>query len=345
MILVLGGAHSGRHDFCRSLGMAAADCRTVTADDARAFAAERAPCPAFSAVCCRIASYRAVIATEKGLGIIPADAAARADREANGRLNVALASVADCVVLMVAGIARVIKGSLDGRADWQLLVFRHGATRANLERRYAGCMTDDDVCAAGREQAVRGRERLAAFAREAAPAVRAQLLAPRVVYVSPLRRAVQTAALLYPQAEQRVVAGLREMDFGLFENRTADELCADPAMGAAYRAFLDSGGRVPCPPSAVSPGESVAEFRARQAAAFAHIVREQAAAGADGTHLVTVVAHGGTQMALFSQFCPWQVGGAGIDPYSAWQTACGDFRWGRVAVDGVLPLAGRRSRD
>lgn len=334
MILVLGGAHSGRHDFCRSIGVAAADCRTVTAGDARDFAAEHAPCPAFSAVCCRIASYRAVIATEKGLGIIPADAASRADREANGALNVALASLADCVVLLVAGVARVIKGSLavQERADWQLLVFRHGATRANLERRYAGCLTDEDLCAQGREQVARGRERLAAFAREVSPAVRAQMLSPRVVYVSPLRRAVQTAALLFPQAEQRVVADLREMDFGLFENRTAGELCADPATGAAYRAFLD--GSVPCPPSAVSPGERVADFRARQAAAFAHIVREQAAADG-GTHLVAVVAHGGTQMALFSQFCPWQVGGAGIDPYYAWQTACGGFRWGRVAVDGV----------
>lgn len=334
MILVLGGAHSGRHDFCRSLGVAAADCRTVTADDARDFAAEHAPCPAFSSVCCRIASYRAVIATEKGLGIIPADAASRADREANGRLNVALASLADCVVLLVAGVARVIKGSLAGqeRADWQLLVFRHGATQANLERRYAGCLTDEDLCAQGREQVARGRERLAAFAREVSPAVRAQMLSPRVVYVSPLRRAVQTAALLFPQAEQRVVADLREMDFGLFENRTADELCADPATGAAYRAFLDGG--VSCPSSAVSPGERIADFRARQAAAFAHIVREQAAADG-GTHLVTVVAHGGTQMALFSQFCPWQVGGAGIDPYYAWQTPCGGFRWGRVVTAGV----------
>lgn len=331
MILVLGGAHSGRHDFCRSIGVAAADCRIVTADDARDFAAERASCPAFSSVCCRIASYRAVIATEKGLGIIPADAAARAEREANGRLNVALASLADCVVLLAAGVARVIKGSLDGRAraDWQLLVFRHGATRANLERRYAGCMTDDELCAQGREQVLRGRERLAAFARDVARAVREQVRSPRVVYVSPLRRAVQTAELLFPQAELRVVADLREMDFGLFENRTADELCADPATGAAYRAFVDGGGS--CPPSAVSPGECVADFRARQAAAFAHIVRDQAAAG-DGTNVVTVVAHGGTQMALFSQFCPWQVGGEGIDPYYAWQTACGDFRWGRVAV-------------
>ncbi len=334
MILVLGGEHSGRHDFCRSMGVAAADCRTVTADDARDFVAEHASCPAFSSVCCRIASYRAVIATETGLGIIPADAASRAEREANGRLNIALASLADCVVLVVAGVARVIKGSRAGqeRADWQLLVFRHGATQANLARRYAGCMTDEDLCAQGREQVARARERLAAFAREVSPAVREQMLSPRVVYVSPLRRAVQTAELLFPRAERRVVADLREMDFGLFENRTADELCADPVTDAAYQAFLDGG--VSWPPSAVSPGERVADFRARQAAAFAHIVREQVAAG-DGTHLVTVIAHGGTQMALFSQFCPWQVGGAGIDPYYAWQTPCGGFRWGRVVTAGV----------
>lgn len=324
MLVVLGGGHSGRRDFCRSLGVADAEQYAVTLADARAFAAEGAACPALSAVCARMATWRAVIATERGGGIIPADAAARADREANGRLNIALASLADCVVLMTAGIPRVIKGRLGGeaRADGQLLVFRHGATRANMERRYAGGMSDEDLCAEGREQVARARERLAVFAAGCAPAVRERLLAPRVVCVSPLRRAVQTAELLYPQSPLRLVEGFREMDFGLFEGRTAGDLLADPATRAAYQAFVAGGA---CPPSASSPGERVADFRARTAAAFRDMVRT----AEDAAGVTVVVAHGGTQMALFSQFCPWHVAG---DPYFAWQTDCGGFRLGRVAV-------------
>lgn len=51
-----------------------------------------------------------VVSNEVGQGIVPDNALARRFREAQGRLNIALAAQADCVVHVVAGLARTLKG-------------------------------------------------------------------------------------------------------------------------------------------------------------------------------------------------------------------------------------------
>ena len=360
MLLILGGAHSGRHAFFNTLGVAEADCATVTAFDAHAFAAEGTT-PQLSTVCARLSTYRVVIATERGLGIIPLDACDRTAREENGRLNIALASLADCVVLVVAGIPRVIKGALAASLSARpvyLAVFRHGATEANLARRYAGGGTDVPLCSEGRKQVQAAREAFAAFAARCAPSVRAALLSPALVYVSPLQRCTETAALLFPASEQRAVADFRELDFGAFENKTADELLASPETRDAYTAFIDcaahagANGTVRCPPRATGAGESVAQFVARTTRAFSDLMRASseattaavASAGAS-PRVIIVVAHGGTQMALFNRFfalppaatvseivpLPSQ-SAATASSYYAWQSDCAGFRFGRVAL-------------
>ncbi len=53
-----------------------------------------------------------VVTNETGLGIVPENALARRFREAQGRLNIALAAKADCVVLVAAGLPIVLKGAL-----------------------------------------------------------------------------------------------------------------------------------------------------------------------------------------------------------------------------------------
>lgn len=124
MILILGGISSGRHAFLETLSIPPEQCHTICADDVRMYEEESAlyrknhpgwhdSVPtSLSAVCARLFSFQAVIATEMGLGIVPLDKDARRMRELNGRLNCALASGADCVVLMECGIPRVIKGEL-----------------------------------------------------------------------------------------------------------------------------------------------------------------------------------------------------------------------------------------
>ncbi|WP_299294099.1 bifunctional adenosylcobinamide kinase/adenosylcobinamide-phosphate guanylyltransferase [uncultured Tateyamaria sp.] len=51
-----------------------------------------------------------VVSNEVGQGIVPDTPLGRAFREAQGRLNIALAAQADCVVHVVAGLPQVIKG-------------------------------------------------------------------------------------------------------------------------------------------------------------------------------------------------------------------------------------------
>ena len=53
-----------------------------------------------------------IVSNEVGQGIVPENAMARAFREAQGRLNIALARRADLVVQVVAGLPNVLKGRL-----------------------------------------------------------------------------------------------------------------------------------------------------------------------------------------------------------------------------------------
>jgi len=53
-----------------------------------------------------------VVSNEVGHGIVPENALARKFREAQGRLNIALAGRADLVVQVNAGLPLVLKGSL-----------------------------------------------------------------------------------------------------------------------------------------------------------------------------------------------------------------------------------------
>ncbi|NVK14291.1 MAG: bifunctional adenosylcobinamide kinase/adenosylcobinamide-phosphate guanylyltransferase [Rhodobacteraceae bacterium] len=53
-----------------------------------------------------------IVSNETGLGIVPENKLARRFREAQGRLNIALAARADTVVQVTAGLPLVLKGTL-----------------------------------------------------------------------------------------------------------------------------------------------------------------------------------------------------------------------------------------
>ena len=148
-------------------------------------------------------------------------------------------------------------------------LIRHGTTAGNAARRYVG-VSDEPLCPEGREAAERKEKDLSLDR----------------VYVSPLKRARETAAILFPNAAQIVVNDLHEMDFGAFEGRTADEMADDPA----YRAWVEDLCRGACP-----GGESQADFHARVKRAFIETVRVP---DVDATFVV----HGGVIMSILWQF-------------------------------------------
>ena len=149
-------------------------------------------------------------------------------------------------------------------------LIRHGLTNGNLEGRYIGCRTDEPLC----EQGIR---------------LLGALHLPNIgsVYVSPMRRCIQSARILFPDAEPVIVQDFRECDFGDFEGKNYLELNGDPI----YQAWIDSGGELPFP-----NGESRKEFASRSVSAFRSL------RVFDSGHDCAVVAHGGTIMAIMEKF-------------------------------------------
>lgn len=160
-----------------------------------------------------------------------------------------------------------------------VLLLRHGQTQGNLERRYVGS-TDLPLCPQG--IAALGGRRYAADR----------------LFVSPLLRCRETAAILFPGQAQETVPDLRECAFGDFEMRTYEELKDD----AAYQTWLSSGGRE-APPG----GESMPEQRERSVRAFRGLM-----AACEPGETAALVVHGGTIMCLLEaleasrQFYAWQ---------------------------------------
>ena len=182
----------------------------------------------------------------------------------------------------------------------KLVLIRHGRTPGNELHRYNGT-TDEHLSDAGRAS-------LAALRFAPAP----------LVYVTALRRTRETAAILFPDARQITVPGLREMAFGDFEGRSY----ADMENDAAYRAWVDSGCLAPVP-----NGESLPGFIARCCAAF------RAVLASDRSDRLVFVVHGGTIMAVCSEFAVPKRG------YFDWQTSNGGgFRLRTLGSDTELEL-------
>lgn len=167
----------------------------------------------------------------------------------------------------------------------RLVLVRHGATKANEERRYLG----------------KTEEALSPRARAGLQEAKALGLYPAVdcLFSSPMKRCLETAEILYPDRKPVVIPRWTEIDFGDFEGKNYSQLQGD----ARYQAWIDSGGRLPFP-----GGESREEFilRCREGffemlELFAEKCPEEEAPKAAPT--LGIIAHGGTIMALLSGFC------------------------------------------
>lgn len=178
---------------------------------------------------------------------------------------------------------------------FKLHLIRHGLTQGNLDGVYVGGGLDMPLCEQGVEQ-VKEMKRLYRY-----PAV-------GTVFSSPMKRALQTAELLYPEAPDKIVVEeLRENNFGEFEGCKVTELMKDER----FKNWLNpESGFVP------EGGESGEAFSNRTALALMtmmeHLARNDISEAA-------CITHGGVIMSMLGQKAlPHK-------PYPEWMTdnACG----------------------
>ncbi|MBE6050700.1 MAG: histidine phosphatase family protein [Clostridium sp.] len=154
----------------------------------------------------------------------------------------------------------------------KVLLIRHSKTKGNLEKRYIGT-TDESLIEEGINLAKS----------KSFPKV-------QVVYASPLKRCIETAKIVYKDLEPVIYDGLRECDFGEFENKNYKELSGN----ANYQKWIDSNGKLPFP-----GGEDVESFKERCVNSFMEVIDNMIERKIDTGALVV---HGGTIMAILDKF-------------------------------------------
>lgn len=113
--------------------------------------------------------------------------------------------------------------------ECQLFLIRHGTTTLNVQNRYRG-RRDVPLDAQGYQDAVDAARKLSSAGLTA-------------VYSGPLRRTMATAQIIADEArvpDLRILHGLNNVDYGVWEGLTAEEAEAqDPRAFAAYRSQPD----------------------------------------------------------------------------------------------------------
>jgi len=163
-----------------------------------------------------------------------------------------------------------------GKIVINITLIRHGQVAGNSQKKFIG-ITDEPLT-------LKGREDISKFKYEEA----------ELIFVSPLLRCRETAEIIYPNREQIVIDNLREMNFGIFENKCHDELKED----AYYKAWMETGGRVAMP-----KGEELESFLNRIKKGFEQVlfyaydycIKEE-----KNEINVSAIIHGGSMMALQS---------------------------------------------
>lgn len=154
----------------------------------------------------------------------------------------------------------------------QIYFIRHGMTQGNLEKRYVGT-TDEGI--------------LDTWKKEFNPNNLPEITS---LYVSPMKRCIETCHYLYPNQTYEVVEDLKELDFGEFEYKTHGEL----EKNEIYITWMASNGEAPFP-----SGESMREFQKRCVDAFQKVIQTELE---QGTKSVGFIVHGGTIMALLDAY-------------------------------------------
>ena len=160
----------------------------------------------------------------------------------------------------------------------RIYLIRHLKTKGNVEHRYIGT-TDESL--------IDNEEQLSAIEKMKNKLKRCEV--PDRVVSSPLKRCIETAEIYFPDQLFQIQSKLRESDFGLFENKTYEELKDMPE----YKRWMESNGTLPFP-----DGDSHEDFLKRCIEGFEESVSQ---AARENKKCICFVIHGGSIMAILSQ--------------------------------------------
>ncbi len=155
---------------------------------------------------------------------------------------------------------------------------RHGQTKYNVEGRFVGS-TDLPLTE-------NGRKNIYDLWHE-----RSKHIDKEVIYSSPMKRCIETAHIIFPDEHLEIIKNMREMNFGVFEGKTHDELMDMQA----YRNFRATSGKEKIP-----HGESGIEFGMRVLKGFFEMIGHM---NKNSYETAALICHGGVIMAIFSMLC------------------------------------------
>ncbi|MBO6015199.1 MAG: histidine phosphatase family protein [Lachnospiraceae bacterium] len=162
-------------------------------------------------------------------------------------------------------------------AHKRVYLIRHGQTQGNAKKRYIGRRSDESLSKEG----MRAAKTVSSVITDLVPDK------PDRFCASPMRRAVQTADLLFQSPALTLIDDLAEMDFGCFEGKDHGQLNGD----VCYQKWIDSNGEAQIP-----GGEAREAFCVRSYAAFLKALGEKTV-----SETIVIVCHGGTVMAVMSR--------------------------------------------
>jgi alpha-ribazole phosphatase len=157
-----------------------------------------------------------------------------------------------------------------------IILIRHAMTESNAIGRYSGVRTDEGLSDDGIREIKIKRDTIRSILSTEPP----------FVISGPMKRAKETAALLFPSTPLKIVSNLTETDFGNFEGKTFEELGSD----ADYQKWIDSCGTIPFP-----GGDDRSEYIARSMDGFFEILSLSKEIGE-----TVAVCHGGNIMAVMN---------------------------------------------
>lgn len=160
---------------------------------------------------------------------------------------------------------------------FKLHLIRHGITQGNLDGLYLGCRTDLPLCPEGQAQL---KQLKADF----------YYPQPATVFTSPMKRATETADILFPSAAKKLVIDqLKEADFGIYDGKRMQDLIKQPD----FARWMDpTSGFVP------EGAEAAKDFHRRCSDTLMKLFEFMIKSGITEAACVT---HGGVLMSMLAQ--------------------------------------------